>query len=206
MVMPTHWLMGYFYPRPPRGGRPVRCCRPACSHHHFYPRPPRGGRQTAVSTAVKGLIFLSTPSARRATDEHAHGMTTGKISIHALREEGDTTHEEGTSDETHFYPRPPRGGRPVTETRLDELTRISIHALREEGDLQMMSGLLSNLAFLSTPSARRATSCICSYSPAGHYFYPRPPRGGRLHLLRPATRSTGHFYPRPPRGGRQKRQ
>ena len=66
----------------------------------------------------------------------------------------------------------------------------------------MMSGLLSNLAFLSTPSARRATSCICSYSPAGHYFYPRPPRGGRLHLLRPATRSTGHFYPRPPRGGR----
>ena len=44
MVMPTHWLMGY-----------------------FYPRPPRGGRQTAVSTAVKGLIFLSTPSARRAT-------------------------------------------------------------------------------------------------------------------------------------------
>ena len=34
---------------------------------------------------------------------------------------------------------------------------ISIHALREEGDLQMMSGLLSNLAFLSTPSVRRAT-------------------------------------------------
>ena len=137
MVMPTHWLMGY-----------------------FYPRPPRGGRQTAVSTAVKGLIFLSTPSARRATDEHAHGMTTGKISIHALREEGDTTHEEGTSDETHFYPRPPRGGRPVTETRLDELTRISIHALREESD-----GVVG-----------------------AHYqkvkdFYPRPPRGGRRRVL-----------------------
>ena len=33
----------YFYPRPPRGGRPtpnsVRCC---CTN--FYPRPPRGGR------------------------------------------------------------------------------------------------------------------------------------------------------------------
>ena len=134
VVMPTHWLMGYFYPRPPRGGRPVRCCRPACSHHHFYPRPPRGGRQTAVSTAVKGLIFLSTPSARRATDEHAHGMTTGKISIHALREEGDTTHEEGTSDETHFYPRPPRGGRHNSFTQNALQADISIHALREEGD------------------------------------------------------------------------
>ena len=111
MVMPTHWLMGY-----------------------FYPRPPRGGRQTAVSTAVKGLIFLSTPSARRATDEHAHGMTTGKISIHALREEGDTTHEEGTSDETHFYPRPPRGGRHNSFTQNALQADISIHALREEGD------------------------------------------------------------------------
>ena len=69
VVMPTHWLMGYFYPRPPRGGRRRLCgCRQLLLY--FYPRPPRGGRQTAVSTAVKGLIFLSTPSARRAT----HGM------------------------------------------------------------------------------------------------------------------------------------
>ena len=131
---PWYCARSDFYPRPPRGGRPVRCCRPACSHHHFYPRPPRGGRQTAVSTAVKGLIFLSTPSARRATDEHAHGMTTGKISIHALREEGDTTHEEGTSDETHFYPRPPRGGRHNSFTQNALQADISIHALREEGD------------------------------------------------------------------------
>ena len=105
-----------------------------CARSDFYPRPPRGGRQTAVSTAVKGLIFLSTPSARRATDEHAHGMTTGKISIHALREEGDTTHEEGTSDETHFYPRPPRGGRHNSFTQNALQADISIHALREEGD------------------------------------------------------------------------
>ena len=33
----------YFYPRPPRGGRPER---PAIGRHgkNFYPRPPRGGR------------------------------------------------------------------------------------------------------------------------------------------------------------------
>ena len=127
-------------------------------------------------------------------------------SIHALREEGDsnTAYQRAVED---IFLSTPSARRATNYKMLKKMSNvISIHALREEGDLQMMSGLLSNLAFLSTPSARRATSCICSYSPAGHYFYPRPPRGGRLHLLRPATRSTGHFYPRPPRGGRQKRQ
>ena len=33
--------------------------------------------------------FLSTPSARRATQGHAHRPGGGGISIHALREEGD---------------------------------------------------------------------------------------------------------------------
>ena len=34
---------------------------------HFYPRPPRGGRRTVVVGALTFFIFLSTPSARRAT-------------------------------------------------------------------------------------------------------------------------------------------
>ena len=33
--------------------------------------------------------------------------------------------------------------------------------------------------FLSTPSARRATSCKSVRSWTSFYFYPRPPRGGR---------------------------
>ena len=33
--------------------------------------------------------FLSTPSARRATDRQKHSSRTFTISIHALREEGD---------------------------------------------------------------------------------------------------------------------
>ena len=33
-----------FYPRPPRGGRPVRR-RLSVAMSNFYPRPPRGGRQ-----------------------------------------------------------------------------------------------------------------------------------------------------------------
>ena len=33
----------------------------------FYPRPPRGGRLWALSTSAPRSVFLSTPSARRAT-------------------------------------------------------------------------------------------------------------------------------------------
>ena len=57
---------------------------------YFYPRPPRGGR----------LYLLTVPP------------TSIKISIHALREEGD----------------------PGLQFRLDRHQAISIHALREEGD------------------------------------------------------------------------
>ena len=56
------------------------------------------------------------------------------ISIHALREEGDA-------------------GRAGPEPA----GRISIHALREEGDMTSWGGILKDIAFLSTPSARRAT-------------------------------------------------
>ena len=35
------------------------------------------------------------------------------ISIHALREEGDSTSASHEGSGVNFYPRPPRGGRPV---------------------------------------------------------------------------------------------
>ena len=79
--------------------------------------------------------FLSTPSARRATERLDEGVGDVVISIHALREEGDylfskspkyssiisihALREEGdgkragqSSSLKNFYPRPPRGGRP----------------------------------------------------------------------------------------------
>ena len=34
---------------------------------NFYPRPPRGGRPVTDQVSHGGRIFLSTPSARRAT-------------------------------------------------------------------------------------------------------------------------------------------
>ena len=40
--------------------------------------------------AAWSMLFLSTPSARRATSIGPHGQRVDGISIHALREEGDT--------------------------------------------------------------------------------------------------------------------
>ena len=37
--------------------------------------------------------------------------------------------------------------------------------------------------FLSTPSARRATATVFASSAVKTYFYPRPPRGGRLDIF-----------------------
>ena len=57
--------------------------------HDFYPRPPRGGRPVSTDGAALGRKFLSTPSARRATVRPIKVSGGGLISIHALREEGD---------------------------------------------------------------------------------------------------------------------
>ena len=79
--------------------------------------------------------FLSTPSARRATLGQLALWRQLHISIHALREEGDLC--DGLHHHLHrtdFYPRPPRGGRPKSNTNPEETSSISIHALREEGD------------------------------------------------------------------------
>ena len=122
-----------FYPRPPRGGRPLRVEASAASIPDFYPRPPRGGRPPRGISCTRRCRFLSTPSARRATLNVCFRDALRKISIHALREEGDrfehisariytisihALREEGDDprsahreSEKDFYPRPPRGGR-----------------------------------------------------------------------------------------------
>ena len=40
---------------------------PRPSMTNFYPRPPRGGRRNLVRVLIAHAVFLSTPSARRAT-------------------------------------------------------------------------------------------------------------------------------------------
>ena len=79
-------------------------------------------------------LFLSTPSARRAT-HLVHLLDGGiDISIHALREEGDRCRRCPAACLQDFYPRPPRGGRPLGSKAPVKIYSISIHALREEGD------------------------------------------------------------------------
>ena len=131
-----------------------------------------------VASITPSPLFLSTPSARRATGTDGRIGMYVEISIHALREEGDAK----------------ACGR-------QRLFDISIHALREEGDGCPVCVLLRTAQFLSTPSARRATRRRESSRATKGDFYPRPPRGGRRDRLRQSTNQTD-FYPRPPRGGR----
>ena len=136
---------------------------------------PSARRATYIKRRRAGeKIFLSTPSARRATE---------RISIPG-RQPG------------NFYPRPPRGGRRITNrlcsnaavflstpsarratlafTLMERLSEISIHALREEGD------------WTSSP-ARRSLA----------HFYPRPPRGGRRFRTRWRMDSSPTFLSTP---------
>ena len=68
--------------------------------------------------------------------------------------------------------------------------------------LQVCSALRKK--FLSTPSARRATGLPLKLLTLDFNFYPRPPRGGRLHADH-VLNQMQDFYPRPPRGGRLKK-
>ena len=63
------------------------------------------------------------------------------------------------------------------DARLDR--SISIHALREEGDFGIRPERQRVNLFLSTPSARRATTSSKNKRTNDKNFYPRPPRGGR---------------------------
>ena len=169
-------------------------------------------------------IFLSTPSARRATVAQGYYRRGYSISIHALREEGDNSKARSRGQQRHFYPRPPRGGRRGVAIPCRLILFISIHALREEGDsTASTTGLITwhfyprpprggrhrdfkerggGKGFLSTPSARRATGELYPCKPDIFDFYPRPPRGGRPPCAQTAQQTETHFYPRPPRGGR----
>ena len=111
----------------------------------------------AQAMGAELIVFLSTPSARRATQDDDGNGTLRGISIHALREEGDQ--HVGMQRKRHkdFYPRPPRGGRPHRTDAAGISDTISIHALREEGDVVAVGAKLTDRQFLSTPSARRAT-------------------------------------------------
>ena len=145
------WIICYFYPRPPRGGRlaPFSYSAPffLISIHALREEGDFGELYSFRSSS----LFLSTPSARRATVERDFPPPGGlKISIHALREEGDLELKTAQLRPRHFYPRPPRGGRPRDAAALPRSSK-----------------------FLSTPSARRATASF-AHKPLHHRFLSTP--------------------------------
>ena len=149
----------YFYPRPPRGGRPDGSCGWMRRTQNFYPRPPRGGRLCFVDFCSRSVRFLSTPSARRATNLRTTEGVEGKISIHALREEGDRIHlRKSASWSLYFYPRPPRGGRPSTSSLIVSSRLFLSTPSARRATWPMMWSASAGKIFLSTPSARRATA------------------------------------------------
>ena len=104
-----------FQSTPPARGATRRVCASAAEKSNFNPRPPRGGRRSYLRPAAVCL----------------------HISIHAPREGGDRTRSREqrrgakfqstppargatsnafchSSDCSHFNPRPPRGGRPLS--------------------------------------------------------------------------------------------
>ena len=197
---------------------------PPSHQSYFYPRPPRGGRPLSTGCALVGKLFLSTPSARRATKMSNTGLTIEQISIHALREEGDSCRTDCSGSTGRFLSTP--SARRATSTRVGCVTfwflflstpsarrataeprgvprrkGISIHALREEGDPFSAVRFWLQKVFLSTPSARRATLAACAALHADAIS---------IHALReegdtvPSSETTSveDFYPRPPRGGR----
>ena len=171
----------YFYPRPPRGGRPEFPVRNAnreiisihalreegdraglpesAGRKDFYPRPPRGGRRQAVLrrmrppdisihalreegnralTGTSAVVskFLSTPSARRAT-----------WVVSAARPKL-----------ANFYPRPPRGGRLGSGAMRGGIRLYFYPRPPRGGRRKRWLSVQQRKRFLSTPSARRATN------------------------------------------------
>ena len=166
-------------------------CSPSTSY--FYPRPPRGGRLEHTVVLVCSCVisihalreegdhdlfhspgfvyeFLSTPSARRATRRPSR-RTTASGNFYPRPPRGGRPQQRAAAIAVaDFYPRPPRGGRLPCRQRCRRLSAISIHALREEGDTIMPTYVEAYVQFLSTPSARRATSTSSSMSSAGLFL------------------------------------
>ena len=146
---------------------------------NFYPRPPRGGRPSRCCGTRSSTRFLSTPSARRATCWPPPPCLRPVISIHALREEGDSLLPPRPAACPNFYPRHPRGGRPFPDSS-GTLRWPYFYPRHPRGGRQFAKAVsLEAIKFLSTPSARRATPRICEVGNIKKDFYPRPPRGGR---------------------------
>ena len=98
------------------------------------------GDHHTTAVCLLRVLFLSTPSARRATLKWSQMIRQGTL----------------------FLSTPSARRATIGETEYSYGNNISIHALREEGDPASVGFAVAVLRFLSTPSARRATAITCA--------------------------------------------
>ena len=170
-------------------------------------------------------VFLSTPSARRATGRPVLRWYEKRISIHALCEEGDPGTPWSMEPPRIFLSTPSArratavsraasciffqylstpSARRATITCCSRSSRecISIHALCEEGDLPGRAyGLIYNISIHAL--CEEGDNPTATYESIAYNFYPRPLRGGRRIFPKRVYSNIRHFYPRPLRGGRR---
>ena len=146
-----------FYPRHPRGWRLVQCGL-AVGQNGFYPRHPRGWRhQLLQKHQLQQSVSIHATLA--GGDVLAKLFLVGFIfvSIHATLAGGDKGTQPWYRMKKGFYPRHPRGWRPLSGHCQSAAYRVSIHATLAGGDM---------------PAFKPPSSSSC--------FYPRHPRGWRL--------------------------
>ena len=171
--------------------------------NHFNPRPPWGGRP---GEKLRKIVYL------------------GRISIHALRGEGDCRRAVAAVATVAFQSTPSVGR--ATRIAHCPLSRvyISIHALRGEGDDQSPArsarlgisihalrgegdrcgcASISAICFISIHALRGEGDVpILLHQRQICDFNPRPPWGGRPSSAK-STVVSDNFNPRPPWGGRR---
>ena len=165
-----------------RATGPSRSFLPGC--RYFYPRPPRGGRpQRTYHVNPERSIFLSTPSARRATRARSCACRCDTISIHALREEGDADTGCTIYLDFDFYPRPPRGGRRKGSWETCCITSYFYPRPPRGGRPADPPKSAGERNFYPRPPRGGRRAMAGAWKLSRRNFYPRPPRGGRLSNL-----------------------
>ena len=164
---------------------------------------PSARRATADCNVDVVLIagFLSTPSARRATPPIAAIDHIAEFLSTPSARRATSCPATPSTEQRNFYPRPPRGGRRTAIP--DKPVRRDFYPRPPRGGRRGCAhGLPLRKNFYPRPPRGGRPRSLAKPSRSS-YFYPRPPRGGRPTRKRPAS-STLYFYPRPPRGGRHK--
>ena len=164
----------------PREGDDCRChTARSKAKNYFYPRPPRGGRPTRDPVRSLPQAFLSTSPARGTTTAGSRSRLPAPISIHVPREGDDFAPSSLVNGRGIISIHVPREGDDEQYSGYEGLSLlISIHVPREGDDMGRHGQQTAHNNFYPRPP-RGGRLCDVTISRQKKDFYPRPPRGGR---------------------------